>query len=188
MTAGDERADAALVEAARRGDRRALDVLLRRHYERVWTICRRLAGNDDDALDAAQEALIVLVRRIDRYDGRAAFTTWMYRVVTNACVDELRRRGRRPVPVREVPERPADRPGPDERVADQMAVDAGLAHVPLEFRAALVLRDACDLDYGQIAEILDIPPGTVRSRIARGRAALVDALSGNHPTRSPRPT
>src|SRR3546814_18454012 len=69
-----------------------MDVLLRRHHERIWAVCRRLAGNDADAADATQEALLLIVRRIGTFDGRPQFTTWAHRVATNACIDELRRR------------------------------------------------------------------------------------------------
>ena len=86
--------------AARDGDRAALDSLLRRHHDRIAAVCRRLCGNDADAADATQEALIAIVRGLPRYDGRSAFSTWAYRVATNACLDELRRRGWRPVPGR----------------------------------------------------------------------------------------
>ena len=84
------------MRAAQEGDRAALDALLRRHHDRIHAVCRRLAGNEADALDATQEALIAIVRGIRRFDGRAAFSTWAYRVATNACLDELRRRKRRP--------------------------------------------------------------------------------------------
>ena len=87
-----------LIGAAQRGDQRALDQLLRLHQDRVYAVCRRLAGNDADALDATQEALIAIVKGLPRFDGRAKFSTWAYRVATNACLDELRRRGRRPDP------------------------------------------------------------------------------------------
>jgi RNA polymerase sigma-70 factor, ECF subfamily len=170
------------VEAAVGGDDRALDALLRRHHDRIWTICRRLAGNDADAADATQEAMITVVRRLDRFDGRARFTTWLYRVVTNACLDELRRRGRRPVPVDdEVLTRAPDAEDPavDAAVADRLDVDAALAQLSPEFRAPVVLRDLCGLDYAEIAEVLDLAPGTVRSRISRGRAALAHVLAGN---------
>ena len=170
-------------------------------------------GNDADAQDALQDALIALARGIRRFDGRAAFGTWSYRVATNACLDELRRRSRRPVPGpvgvgtiadggdglsdhlgRPLPgAAPAGRPsgaagdGGISAIADRVDVDAAVAQLPADFRAAVVLRDLCDLDYGEIARVLDIPAGTVRSRIARGRAQLADML-GN-PTASPdRPT
>ena len=88
--------DRELVAAAQAGDRRALDTLLRRHYDRVHAVCRRIAGSSRDADDAAQEAMISIVRGLPRFDGRAQFSTWVYRIATNAALDELRRRKRRP--------------------------------------------------------------------------------------------
>src|SRR5262249_46194096 len=179
---------------------------LRHHHDRWWRLCRRLLGNDADAGDALQEGMIALARGIRRYDGRAAFTTWAYRVVTNACLDEMRRRARRPVPgaVALFPDGGSGEPGPGaslaafgpgpsgpdpgiEAVAARLDVDAAVTRLPPEFRAAVVLRDLCDLDYAEIARVLDIPPGTVRSRIARGRALLADLL-GNRATAPHRPT
>lgn len=177
--------DHALVTAANGGDRSALDRLLERHYDRIYGLCRRIAGNDADALDATQEALLAVVRGLPRFDGRAAFSTWAYRVATNACLDELRRRARRPEPVD--PAGSADatpaQPPLDQRVTDRLAIDDAVAELPEEFRTAVVLRDVLGLDYAEIAAVLDIPPGTVRSRIARGRRALAASL-GN-PTTDP---
>jgi len=183
----DRRDDAALAAAAAAGDRGALEALLERHADRVHAVCRRIVTNPDDALDATQEALIAITRGIGRFDGRSAFTTWLYRVATNCALDELRRRKRRPVPADTLPEPPATVAGIDDRVGARLDVDAALAQVPEEFRAAVVLRDLCDLDYSEIAEVLDVPPGTVRSRIARGRAAL-SRLLGNPPTVPDRPS
>ena len=90
--------DVVLVAASQRGDRDALDVLLRRHHDRILAVCRRVTGNAADAADASQEALMAIARGIGRFDGTSAFTTWAYRVATNASLDELRRRGRRPLP------------------------------------------------------------------------------------------
>jgi RNA polymerase sigma-70 factor (ECF subfamily) len=177
VTAVAPREDGQLVAAACAGDRIALDTLLRRHHGRIWALCRRLAGNDADAQDATQEALIAIVRGLRSFDGRSAFTTWSYRVATNACLDELRRRARRPAPA-ETDDVAAVRTGPlPDQVADRLDVDAALAHLPEEFRVAVVLRDLCDLEYADIARILDLPPGTVRSRIARGRAYLARLLT-----------
>jgi RNA polymerase sigma-70 factor (ECF subfamily) len=158
--------------------------LLRRHHDRIHALCRRVTANETDALDATQDALIAIVRGLPRYDGRASFKTWSYRVAMNACLDELRRRRRRPmVGLADddwMPTTAAD----DETdvataVADRVTIDDAMAALPLDFRAAVVLRDLCGLDYAEIAEVLSIPPGTVRSRIARGRAALADQLRGN---------
>lgn len=179
-TPGSTPDDRALVDAARGGDRQALDQLLRRHHDRFYAVCRRLTGNEADARDATQEAMIALVRGLPRYDGRAAFTTWAYRVVTNACLDELRRRRRRPEPV-EPDALPPPASGPDlaTTVADHLDLDGALADLTPEFRAPVVLRDVLGLDYAEIADVLQIPAGTVRSRIARGRRALAAQLGGN---------
>ncbi|HVN49880.1 MAG TPA: RNA polymerase sigma factor [Acidimicrobiales bacterium] len=190
MTAGRgrahaDRADPELVAAAQAGDRTALDELLGRHYDRLHALCRRMTGDEQDALDATQEALIAIVRGLPRYDGRAAFTTWAYRVTTNACLDELRRRGRRPRPVApddtSAPLGPGDvgAPSLDQSSVDRLSIDAALRELSPEFRAAVVLRDQLGLDYAEIAEVLDLPPGTVRSRIARGRRALATILERN---------
>ena len=179
--------------AAQAGDRDAMDVLLRRHHERIWAICRRLAGNDADAADATQEALVRIVRRLATFDGRARFTTWAHRVATNACLDELRRRNRRPrvgLPDDDDgdPRTTAD-PGasPEQRVTERLTVDAALAQLPEQFRIPVVLRDVAGHDYADIAAILDLPPGTVRSRIARGRARLAGLLADGDPGNQPPP-
>jgi len=180
--------DQALVVAARAGDRPALDALLARHYDRIHAVCRRITGNDADAQDATQEALIALVRGLPRYDGRAAFTTWSYRIAVNASLDELRRRRRRahdPLPDTAVPV--DDRPGVAATVADRIDIDAAIAGLPVDFRTAVVLRDLAGLDYAEIAEVLDVPIGTVRSRIARARSRLAAVLAGNPEATDRRP-
>jgi len=178
---GDD--DAALVFRAQAGDRDALDQLLRRHYDQLYAVCRRLTGDDTDAADAAQEALLSVVRGLARFDGRSRFSTWAYRVAVNASFDELRRRRRRPTPTPDLARASRGEPactgsaGDPDRVAERIDVDAALSRLAPDFRAAVVLRDLCDLDYAEIAEVLDLPPGTVRSRIARGRAALARLLA-----------
>jgi RNA polymerase sigma-70 factor (ECF subfamily) len=176
----DSPTDRELVAAAQAGDTRALDTLLRRHHDRVHLLCRRMTGNDADAQDATQEALIAVVRGLPRFDGRAAFTTWMYRVATNACLDELRRRKRRPDPVStDIEPRPRSSdaaPDLDQTLTDRFALDAALDTLSDEFRSVIVLRDVVGLDYAAIAEVLALPAGTVRSRIARGRAELARRL------------
>lgn len=175
------------MRAAQGGDRGALDALLRRHADRIHAVCRRITGNDADALDATQEAMIAVVRGLDRFDGRSAFSTWAYRVATNTCLDELRRRRRRPEPTADddLDAAAASAGGGRggalaiDRVDDRTDIDAALATLAPEFRAAVVLRDLVGLDYAEIGEILEVPPGTVKSRIARGRAALADVLSGD---------
>lgn len=187
--------DRELVAAAQAGDADAMNDLLARHYDRVHAVCRRIAGAQRDADDAAQEAMIRIVRNIGRFDGRSQFGTWVYRIATNAALDELRRRRRRP-DLRLVDEddeaRTIESPDPIadrliDAIADREAIDAALDELPEEFRVAVVLRDVHDLDYAEIADVLEIAVGTVKSRIARGRRQLVERL-GNPPTTSGRPT
>lgn len=207
--AGDQRSadpDEVSLAAARAGDRRALDDLLRRHQPRLWAVCRRLTGSDADADDAAQNALIAIVRALPSFDGRSRFGTWAYRIAVNASLDELRRRRRRAEPglpgdadvcgPGAGPERPsgAGIRGPEpvattvgpESAALSVDVDAALRRLPPDFRAAVVLRDLCGLDYAEIAEILGVPAGTVRSRISRGRSALAPLLSAGNSDDAPR--
>jgi RNA polymerase sigma-70 factor (ECF subfamily) len=181
------RPDSELALAARAGDRAALEELLRRHHDRIAKLCRRLTGNEADAADATQEALIAVVRGLPRFDGRAAFSRWLYRVATNACLDELRRRKRRPLPVGDRLTEPPAPGDPASQAGARVDVDRALAQLPPDFRAAVVLRDLCELDYAEIAQVLDVPIGTVRSRIARGRAAVADVL-GNQGPAPERPT
>lgn len=152
---------------------------------------RRIAGATRDADDATQEALIKIVRSLPKFDGRSSFGTWAYRIATNAALDELRKRKRRPALhavrdddsgeinlelVDELSERTI------ESVADRLAIDEALEDLPDDFRSAVILRDVGDLDYSEIADVLDIPVGTVKSRIARGRRMLADNLRlDDHP-------
>ncbi|MDQ2677835.1 MAG: sigma-70 family RNA polymerase sigma factor [Actinomycetota bacterium] len=199
----EDRPDAELVERARTGERDALETLLRRHHERIHLLCHRLCRERGDAEDATQNALLAIVRGLVGFDGTAAFSTWSHRVATNACLDELRRRGRRPVPHATAGADGADRPasavdgrrwttdrtdsgrsdGLDADPADlavvaeqRTALQRALADLPDEFRIPVVLRDVGELDYAEIAELLDLAPGTVRSRISRGRRKLAEAL------------
>ncbi len=190
-------AERRLIDAATAGDRAAMDALLRAHYDRIFAVCRRITGSESDAADAAQEALMAVVRGLSKFDGRSSFSTWVYRIATNASLDELRRRRRRPV-VADTSDIPIDRDphlaDPDgergfDLVADREQLDQALRQVPEEFRVPLVLRDVGDLDYAEIAETLDVPIGTVKSRIARGRAALAQIVrAGNHTDPDERPT
>ena len=163
--------DDALAARAARGDRRALEQLLDRHADRIHAVCRRIVAHPEDALDATQEAMIAIARGIRRFDGRGGVhdldaTGWRPTPHSTSCAE--RRRPARPhrQPAGRSPSR---RGSPiEDRVGARLDVDAALRTLPEEFRVAVVLRDLCDLDYAEIAAVLDVPPGTVRSRIARG--------------------
>ncbi len=139
-----------------------------------------------EAQDAAQDALVAIARGLRSFDGRSQLSSWIYRVTTNACLDELRRARRRPDPV-DPGEPLAETSGIGaSRIIDPEAaaladerrqeLSRALQELPEEFRIAVVLRDVADLDYATIAETTGVPVGTVRSRIARGRARLADIL------------
>lgn len=192
LHAVDGDSDENLVAAAQGGDRDALSQLLERHYDRVRAVCVRIAGSTRDGDDAAQEAMIRIVKNLSGFDGRSTFRTWSYRIATNSAIDELRRRQRRGVPSgiddESAPEI-ADPTSADPHVAfeSQLELTSALRALPDEFRAPVVLRDVADLDYEQIAATLDVPLGTVKSRIARGRRMLRDSL-GNQTALLERPS
>ena len=179
--------DSLLVRRAKRVNHTAVDALLRTHYDTVRAICHRIVINKSDAEDATQMALISIVRAIPSFDGRSKFSTWIYRIATNAALDEVRRIQRRPLPTDK--ESVYDSPASDRTSAvdAQMDVSAALSQLPEEYRTAIVLRHVADLDYEEIAAIQGVPVGTVRSRLARGRAQLAEIL-GNQNAHSDRQT
>jgi RNA polymerase sigma-70 factor (ECF subfamily) len=176
-TSMTEAEDFELAALAAAGNADAFGMLAGRYQGLMHGVCRRITCDDHDALDALQEALVIMWLRIGNFEGRSAMSTWLYRIATNAAIDEVRRRARRPVR--------ADitvfdqQPAPDD-VAGQAAlrstVDWALGQLPPQYRAAVVLRENYDLSYQAIAEILDVPIDTVKSRISRGRQALADLL------------
>ena len=171
--------DQDLIRAAQRGDMASLEILLERHHDRLRAVCAKVVGRGADADDAAQMALISIVKNLDRYDGRAQFTTWSYRIATNAAIDELRKRQRRSATSIDDDEshlQIAASGNLGEATTARLVVNEALEALPEDFRLPVVLRDLCGLDYEQIGEVLEIAPGTVRSRIARGRAKLADSI------------
>jgi len=172
---GDE-LDRALVAAHVDGDPAAFAQLVRRHRDRLWAVALRTTGDREEAADALQDALISAYRSAGSYRGEARVTTWLHRVVVNACLDRLRRRAVRPtVPL------PDDLALSDPRdaIADRetaMEVEAALAGLPLDQRAALLLVDVQGHSVQEAADVLGVPTGTVKSRCARGRARLAVTL------------
>lgn len=170
-----------LLARAASGDRSALDHVLREQYDRIYAVCRRMTGNDADAADAAQEALIAVSKGLGRFERRSRLTTWVYRVAVNASIDEIRRRSRRPgISIDAFDSSPTSADSGtshEEAITAGLDVDAALRRLPVEFRAPVVLRDLCGLDYQEIGEVLRLPAGTVRSRISRGRAGLAKMLA-----------
>ena len=177
--------DEKLISSAQNGDSKALEILLKNHYEKIWGICKRLMINDQDALDATQESLIAIATRINKFERRSKFSTWLYRVTTNICFDELRKKSRIPIPDSgseklEI----STEPSFENRISDKLLIDEVLNLLPNEYKTVLVLRDLCDLNYDEISEVLNIPIGTVRSRISRGHSAITNYLTNGNQTDS----
>jgi RNA polymerase sigma-70 factor, ECF subfamily len=173
--------DDQLVRRAVEGDQGAFTELVRRHERRVFAVTMRMLGREEDALDATQDAFLTVFRKIDQFRGESAFTTWLHRIAVNACYDILRKKARQPVlhlageddRMPEAGPPVADHAG---EVAGGIDVARALLEVPEDFRAVLVLADVHDLAYEEIAAILDIPTGTVKSRLHRGRVALARVM------------
>jgi RNA polymerase sigma-70 factor (ECF subfamily) len=152
-----------------------------RDYGRyLFTVAYRLTGNQDDAADLVQEVLLRVRRGLPSYRP-GSMEGWLGRITTNLFLDDMRRRRRRPVEsLSDVADRtlPAAAGADDELVRQTLGADiqAALNALPEEFRAAIVLRDVAGLPYAEISEALDVPVGTVRSRIHRGRALLRESL------------
>ena len=198
--------DWSLLRAHVAGDAAAFGTLFARHRDRLWAVALRTTGDPEEAADALQDALIAAFRRADSFRGDAAVTTWLHRIVVNACLDRLRRRRvRRADPLPDDPDREPAATGPatgdpaGTRVVDpadvaldherRAAVLAALDTLPLDQRAALVLVDMEGYSVQETAAILDCAPGTVKSRCSRGRARLLPLLVEHrpaHPAGNPR--
>lgn len=158
------------------GDPEAFATLVRRHRDRLWAVALRTLGDREEAADALQDALVSAFRNAGSYRGDAAVTTWLHRIVVNACIDRTRRRQARPsVPLddREMPHRRDDHAATDAR----LDVRAALARLPEPQRVAIVLVDIEDLPVAEVAALLGIAEGTVKSRCARGRMAMAAMLT-----------
>jgi RNA polymerase sigma-70 factor (ECF subfamily) len=180
-----DRPDWWLLDRHRAGDPGAFAELIRRHRDRLWAVALRTLGDPEEAADALQDALLSAYRAAAGFRGDAAVTTWLHRIVVNACLDRVRRQQvRRTVPLPEQLADP-DRLAPDVAVvadpsadlAVRLDVAAALATLPVEQRAALVLVDLQGFSVEDAAQVLEVPPGTVKSRCARGRARLLPLLA-----------
>jgi RNA polymerase sigma-70 factor (ECF subfamily) len=173
----EDSSDAELLAAHVEGDSDAFAVLVRRHQDRLWGVALRTLGDREEAADALQDALVKAFRRADTYGGQAAVTTWLHRIVVNACLDRVRRRRPTdPLPDdrRQLPQQASD---PAERATTRLDVRAALETLPVEQRAALVLVDMQGYSVEEAAAILEVAPGTIKSRCARGRARLLPLLA-----------
>lgn len=181
MEPPDAVGDDVLVRRHVGGDPDAFGELVRRHRDRLWAVALRTLGDPEDAADALQEGLINAFRRAGSYRGDAAVTTWLHRIVVNACIDRVRRASSRPtVALPEGTDHPtltAADGDPADRVSLRLDIEAALATLPAQQRAPLVLVDMEGFSVAEVAEMLGCPVGTVKSRCARARARLLPLLS-----------
>lgn len=178
-----------LIQACQKGDEAAFEELIRLHEKKVFALCRRMCRDEDDALEAAQDTFLAVWRGIGSYRADAAFSTWLYRLASNACLDLLRREKKRGGDVslddeeaRIEPGDPAPQPEEAlERAETQRMVREALYALPDDYRQVLLLRETEQLSYNEIAEATGLELGTVKSRISRARLALRNylAASGN---------
>ncbi|MFC5187079.1 RNA polymerase sigma factor SigM [Actinomadura harenae] len=176
----DEVPDKELLARHAQGDPHAFAELVHRHRDRMWAVALRTLGDPDEAADALQDACLSAFRAAGRFRGDAAVTTWLHRIVVNACLDRIRRRSVRPAtPMGDDATFDAVAPKmPDPTDAHGVSLDVrqALTHLPYEQRAALVLVDMMGYSVDDAAAVLEVPPGTIKSRCARGRARLAPLL------------
>lgn len=176
-----------LVSAAQSGERDAFAQLVRRYEDQVFTMSLRMLSHREDARDLAQEIFLTVYQSLGEFRGDSLFKTWIYRVTVNRCRDELRRRRTvkhtRPGSLAGVDGTELDPPGreptPEEgargRETERLIADA-MDRLPGDLREIVVLRDVQDLSYDEMARVLEVPVGTVRSRLNRARCQLAELL------------
>lgn len=179
--------EAFLLKRAQRGSEEAFEALIESYENGIYRTCLRMMGENQAALDACQETFIKLYRYVGTFKGDSAFSTWVYRVTSNVCLDELRKRSRKSAASLDEMEENghfesmgAVRDIPEEdllRSEQRRVLLSALNHLNPEHKIAIVLRDIQGFSYDEIAEMLDISLGTLKSRISRARAQLREQLS-----------
>jgi RNA polymerase sigma-70 factor, ECF subfamily len=179
--------DTELLRAHVDGDPKAFAELVRRHRDRLWAVALRTVDDREEAADAVQDALLSAHRNAARFRGDSAVTTWLHRIVVNACLDRIRRRQAHPTVPLPDGTHSDDRPGRAEPAAPAhdhdtaLVVRAALAALPFDQRTAIVLVDVQGYPVAEVAEMLGVAEGTIKSRCARGRARMALALGDLRP-------
>jgi RNA polymerase sigma-70 factor (ECF subfamily) len=178
--------DEVLVQQCRQGNKESFAVLVERYQEKIYNLTYRLVSNREDAADLTQEVFYRALLKLTSFRGEASFATWLYRIATNVCYDQMRaKRNRRVIsldsgwPDERSPELPDPGAGPAElcmRQAIFQRLQEVMAALPIEHRTVLVLREIQGLSYEEIAQVLQCSLGTVKSRLSRARQALKDKL------------
>ena len=170
--------DSELLRRVAAGDHAAFTKLMSEHEDRVFSVTYRVLGDRDQALDATQETFLTVFRKASQFKGDSQFGTWVYRIAVNTCYDMLRKQKRRKTDSLPEHHDPADHGALEEveSAAVRPEIQRALSDLPEEFRAAVVLSDIEGLSMADVAAALDIPVGTVKSRVFRGRRALAQLL------------
>ena len=176
MSTGHDDAD--LLAKVVDGDHDAFATLMRKHEDRVFSVCLRIMGSRAAALDATQETFLTLYRKANQYQATAAVGTWLYRIAVNTCYDLLRKERRRPSEAMPTYLDPGDPRAEDPFTSVELrpSVEAALATLSVDFRAVVVLSDIEGMSLPEVAEALDVPVGTVKSRLFRARRQLAGVL------------
>jgi len=195
----EREADRLLVERARGGDHRAFRSLFDKYHKRAFAVAYGVLKNRHDALDVVQEGFVKVHRHLDNFEGTSSFYTWLYRIVMNLAIDSLRRRKTsRPVEYDDAVARDGDALGEETIVARMLdanprkaairrelvaKIDAALAELPDYHREVILLREIDGMSYEEMSEVLDVPKGTIMSRLFHARkkmqAALADYVDGD---------
>lgn len=172
--------DLTLVVRAQEGDTRAFEVLVRRYQRQLYRLAVRMLGNSSDADDAVQDAFVAAWRQLSGFRGDAAFSSWMYRIVTNRCLKLLRTR-RPALPLDDVGDQPTpDHDCPEHRAEAHdraAALNRALQDLPADQRVCWILRDLHGLSYDDIAVIVSASPDSVRGRLYRARRTLAEVMT-----------
>jgi RNA polymerase sigma-70 factor (ECF subfamily) len=183
---GAGQAEGALIDRARAGDRDALETIFNSYRHQVFSLAYRMTGNASDAEDLCQEVFLQVIRKIGSFQGRSSFSTWLYRVTVNRSRDYLRSKKRVPELLSEDsdsadtgavvgPGTPSPESGAISSEAQRLVQEA-LMELPMSLRGPLVLHELEGLEYREVARMLRLPVGTVKSRIFRGRLKLAELL------------
>jgi len=171
--------DQALVERCRKGERQALEALIREYQRPVYNAAYRILGNPDDAADATQAAFLKVFENLDRYDPNYKLFSWIYRIAVNESINQIKRI-RKLEPLED--DAVADGVGPDSTAESSdlsRCIQEGLMALTDEYRTVVVLRHFSDLSYREISDVLEIPEKTVKSRLYSARQLMKDRLLVN---------
>ena len=165
------------IRRAQAGDRAAFDALYARHVDRVFALCLRMTADERQAEELTQDVFVKAWRRIGTFRRESAFSTWLHRVTVNTVLDHRKRRGRRPAQLSMVPDEAyGPDPAGDSDPTARLKLERAIASLPDRARTAIVLHGIEGYSYEEVAELMDVAIGTVKSHIHRARALLMERL------------